>query len=138
MIWFDNLKAVPTPNYFVQKLFAVNKGSYTVPILKGNALISGKDSLYATASVDESARELIVKLVNVSRKTAPLKFSFAGGSIKSQSANLEVLKNEELNAFNSFSNPGNVATAVKKIKVSGKSLTLTLDGQSVNVLRIKL
>lgn len=138
LIWFDNLKAVPTPNYFVQKLFAVNKGSYTVPILKGNALISGRDSLYATAAVDESARELIVKLVNVSRKTAPLKFSFAGGSIKSQSADLEVLKGQELNAFNSFSNPGNVATAVKKIKVSGKSLIITLDGQSVNVLRIKL
>ena len=137
LIWFDNLKAVATPNYYVQKIFATNKGSYTVPILMDNGFISGKDSLYATAVIDNSSKELILKLVNVSQKPVPLKFAFSGGSVKNQTAAMEVLKNDELTVYNSFLSPVNLVTEVKDIKVSGKSLVLTLDGQSVNVLRIK-
>ena len=137
LIWFDNLKAVATPNYYVQKIFATNKGSYTVPILIDNGFISGKDSLYATAAVDESSKELILKLVNVSQKSVPLKFVFSGGSVKNQTAAMEVLKSNELTAYNSFLSPVALVTTVKNINVSGKSLVLTLDGQSVNVLRIK-
>jgi alpha-L-arabinofuranosidase len=137
LIWFDNLKAVATPNYYVQKIFATNKGSYTVPILIDNGFISGKDSLYATAAVDESSKELILKLVNVSQKSVPLKFVFSGGSVKNQTAAMEVLKSDELTAYNSFLSPVNLVTEVKNINVTSKSLTLTLDGQSVNVLRIK-
>jgi len=137
LIWFDNLKAVATPNYYVQKIFATNKGSYTVPILIDNGFISGKDSLYATAAVDESSKELILKLVNVSQKSVPLKFVFSGGSVKNQTAAMEVLKSNELTAYNSFLSPVALVTTVKNINVTGKSLVLTLDGQSVNVLRIK-
>ena len=138
LIWFDNLNVVPTPNYFVQKLFATNKGSYTVSILKDKEVIAGKDSVYASATIDEASKELILKLVNTSRKSVPLRFSFAGGSVKSQNANMEVLKNKDLTAWNSFSNPLNVGIGLQKVKVSGRSLMLNLDESSVNVLRIKL
>ena len=138
LIWFDNLNVVPTPNYFVQKLFATNKGSYTVSILKDKEVIAGKDSVYASATIDEASKELILKLVNTSRKSVSLKFSFAGGSVKSQNANMEVLKNKDLTTWNSFSNPLNVGIGLQKVKVSGRSLMLNLDESSVNVLRIKL
>jgi len=138
LIWFDNLSAVPTPNYFVQKLFATNKGSYTVSILKDKEVIAGKDSIYASATIDEVSNEVILKLVNISTKATSLKFSFAGGSVKSQNASMEVLKNKDLAAWNSFSNPSNVGIEMRNVKVTGKSLMLSLDGNSVNVLRIKL
>ena len=138
LIWFDNLNAVPTPNYFVQKLFATNKGSYTVSILKDKEVIAGKDGIYASATIDEKTKQLILKLVNISQKAVPLKFSFAGGSVKSQIVNMEVLKNNDLTAWNSFSNPLNLGIEVRNVKVSGRSLMLNLDGNSVNVLRIKL
>ena len=138
LIWFDNLKAVATPNYFVQKLFATNKGSYTVSILKDNQAIVGKDSCFASATVDEKTKELILKLVNISPKATTMKFSFTGESFKSQNASMEVLKNKDLAAWNSFSSPSNVGTELQKVKVSGRSLLLNLDGNSVNVLRIKL
>src|SRR5665647_2342603 len=138
LIWFDNLNAVPTPNYFVQKLFATNKGSYTVSILKDKEVVAGKDSIYASATIDEVSKELILKLVNISKKASSVKFSFEGGSVKSQNANMEVLKNQDLTAWNSFSNPSNIGIELQKLKVSGRSLMLNLDGNSVNVLRIKL
>lgn len=65
LIWYDNLRSYGTPNYFVQQLFSVNKGSKVVPALINNEVIAGQDSLYATASVDTTGNELIVKLVNV-------------------------------------------------------------------------
>ena len=137
LIWFDSFKAIPTPNYFVQKLFAINRGTSTVSILKDNGYISGKDSLYATAAIDEPSKELILKFVNVSKKQASLKLALTGGSVKSQFAVMQVLKNNELTAYNSFSNPGNVAIELKELKVAGKSVQLVLDAQSVIVLRIK-
>jgi len=138
LIWFDNLNAVATPNYFVQKLFAANKGSYTVSILKDKEVIAGRDSVYASVTIDEASKELILKLVNIAGKSVPLKFNFAGGSVKSQNATMEVLKNKDLAAWNSFSSPSNVAIELQKVKVSGRSLMLSLVGNSVNVLRIKL
>jgi len=138
LIWFDNLNAVPTPNYFVQKLFATNKGSYTVSVLKDNAVIAGQDGIYASATIDEKTKELILKLVNISQKAVPFKFSFTGQSFKSHNANMEVLKNKELTSWNSFMNPSNLGIEEQKVKVSGRSLMLNLDGNSVNVLRIKL
>ena len=138
LIWFDNLSAVPTPNYFVQKLFATNKGSYTVSVLKDKEVIAGKDGIYASATIDEASKELILKLVNISQNTAPLKFSFTGESFKSQNANMEVLKNKELTSWNSFTNPSNLGIELQKVKVSGRSLMLNIDGNSVNVLRIKM
>lgn len=138
LIWFDNLSVVPTPNYLVQKLFATNKGSYTVSVLKDKGVIAGKDGIYASATIDEKTKEVILKLVNISQNTVPLKFSFTGESFKSQYANMEVLKNKELTSWNSFATPSNLGIDVQKVKVSGRSLMLNLDGNSVNVLRIKM
>ncbi len=138
LIWFDNLNVVPTPNYFVQKLFATNKGSYTVSVLKDKEIIAGKDSIYASATIDEKTKEVILKLVNISPKTTSMKFSFTGESFKSQNASMEVLKNKDLTAWNSFLSPSNIGIELQKVKVSGRSLLLSLDGNSVNVLRIKL
>ena len=137
LIWFDGFTAVATPNYYVQKLFATNKGTSTVSILKDNAFISGKDSLYASATFDEPLKELILKFVNVSKKQVPLKIALSGGSVKTQNSLMQVLKNSELTAYNSFSKNDNVVVETKNIKVAGKSLSLSIDGQSMNVLRIK-
>lgn len=138
LIWFDNLTAVPTPNYYVQKLFGANKGSYTIPVLKNNAAVSGQDSLYASAVIDESTHELIVKVVNVSRRNVPLKISISGGSLRSEAADAVILRSADASGFNNFLHPGTIVPVQKKQKVSGKGLQMTLDAQSVNVLRVKI
>ena len=38
LIWFDNLRSYGTPNYYVQKLFSVNRGSRVLPVqINGSA-----------------------------------------------------------------------------------------------------
>lgn len=46
LIWVDNLKTIATPNYYVQKLFSLNKGTQVVSITANNQPVSAQDSLY--------------------------------------------------------------------------------------------
>ena len=64
LIWFDNLRSYGTPNYYVQKMFSVNKGTRRLPILIDGSAKNGQNELYATASLDEVSGEVIVKIVN--------------------------------------------------------------------------
>jgi len=68
LIWFDNLNSYGTPDYYVQKLFSTNRGTHVVPILLNNASVTGQDSCYASASVDKTTNELILKIINTSGK----------------------------------------------------------------------
>lgn len=56
LIWFDNLKAYGTPNYYVQKLFSTNRGSKVLPMLYNNEALIGQNGLYASAVKDDKAR----------------------------------------------------------------------------------
>ncbi|MFO1497975.1 MAG: alpha-L-arabinofuranosidase C-terminal domain-containing protein [Verrucomicrobiota bacterium] len=37
LIWFDNLRAASTPNYYVQQLFARNQGDILLPVRMSSA-----------------------------------------------------------------------------------------------------
>jgi len=63
LIWFDNLRSVGTPNYYVQQLFASNKGTNVVPALLDGNTIAGKDSLYSSATIDSKNHTLIVGIL---------------------------------------------------------------------------
>ncbi len=58
LIWFDNLRSYGTPSYYVQKMFATNRGSRVLPVENAS------QGLYASASVDDRTGEVILKLVN--------------------------------------------------------------------------
>ena len=64
LIWFDNLRSFGTPNYYVQQLFGANRGTRLLPVKSGGDILTGQHDLYATASLDESSGEVIVKIVN--------------------------------------------------------------------------
>src|SRR6185436_9997945 len=64
LIWFDNLNAYGTPNYYVQKLFSTNKGTHVLPVTAQGETVAGKNGLYASAVTDANAKIILVKLVN--------------------------------------------------------------------------
>ena len=65
LIWFDNLRSYGTPNYYVQKLFSVNKGTNILPVLIDGSARNAQQSLYASASMDKISSEVVLKVVNV-------------------------------------------------------------------------
>jgi alpha-L-arabinofuranosidase len=138
MIWVDNLKSVGTPNYYVQKLYSLNKGTNVVPLLQNNQPVSGQDNLYASATVDKATNELILKLVNTSGETKARSIHVEGVRKLAQNATVTVMKGEGLNEVNSLNNPQNVVPKESAMKVSGKKLSLSLAPYSFTILRVKM
>lgn len=67
LIWFDNSAVIPSVSYYVQQLYAANRGTHVVPLtcqgkpLAGN---EGQGGLFASAVCDRGDRSYIVKVVN--------------------------------------------------------------------------
>lgn len=81
MIWFDNLNSVATASYYVQQLYATNKGTRVLPLtLDGNPVVGAEDQngLYATAAVDEDRNCYIIKVVNTSAEPQEITLKFDG------------------------------------------------------------
>lgn len=81
MIWFDNLKSVRSVSYYVQQLYAHNKGTNVVPLTMNNKPVTGAEGqkgLFASAVWDKDAQSYIVKVVNTSDEAQPLSLTFAG------------------------------------------------------------
>ena len=81
MIWFDNLKSVRSVSYYVQQLYAHNKGTNVVPLTMNNKPVTGAEGqkgLFASAVWDKDSQSYIVKVVNTSNEAQPLSLTFAG------------------------------------------------------------
>ena len=138
LIWVNNLQSFGTPDYYVQKLFSLNKGNRVLPITLNNDVVAGQDSLYATASMDTTTRELIIKLVNASAKEQTNTVLLDGAKKWAAQSALTVLKSDDLYSVNSFAAPQKVTPVETVIETKGRQLHLTAAPYSFSVLRVKL
>lgn len=137
LIWVNNLQSYGTPDYHVQKLFSLNKGSKVVPITLNNDVVAGQDSLYASACIDAATKELIIKVVNASDKPQVNTLQLDGVKKVAAKGKLTVMQ-AELTALNSFDSPTNVAPVESTIAIKGKKIQLNSSPYSFSVLRVKL
>lgn len=138
LIWFDNLQAYGSPNYYIQKLYANNRGSYTVPVAMNGAVVAGQDSLYASAVVDKNTRELIIKIANTIGKEQAVSIQLNGLTGSDTRAVATVIKNDDMNEVNSFDKPEAIVPVSKEITIQNKLLQTRLPASSFTVFRIKL
>jgi alpha-L-arabinofuranosidase len=137
LIWFDNLRSYGTPNYYVQKLYANNKGSVVVPILKGNNVISGQDSVYASAVIDHATGELVVKLVNAAATPVPVELAVQGVKLAA-TGSLTILQSNDLQGLNSLEQPTHIAPATQSINSRGKTIRTNMAPWSFYVIRTSI
>jgi alpha-N-arabinofuranosidase len=138
LIWVDNLKSYGTANYQVQKLFSLNKGSNIVPVLLNDKPVSGQQGYYASASIDQTTNELILKVVNSTSKKQSGRFKIEGSKKVQSKAVWTVLSSPDLKALNTFEKPENIIPVVSTLAIKGNLLSLALDPYSVNMVRVKL
>ncbi|MDF7810609.1 alpha-L-arabinofuranosidase C-terminal domain-containing protein [Hymenobacter sp. YC55] len=136
MIWFDNLKAYGTPNYYVQKMYSTNAGTTMLPVQMPNNAKNGTDNLFASAVADDKAGDIVVKLVNYSTEARPVKLNLAGVKKMGKSAKAIVLASNDLQAVNSLQEPTKLAPKEEQFKVSSSTVSYTLAPNSFTVLRI--
>lgn len=140
MIWVDNLHVYGTPNYYVQKLYSLNKGTHVLSMTQNNEPLAGQDSLYASAAWDKVTNEVILKMANVSGKTRTRTVQLNGAGKLNAMGSVTLLKNDRLDAVNSFENAKAVSPVEQKVPVDvkKKSVSLAMAPRSFSVVRIKV
>jgi alpha-N-arabinofuranosidase len=138
LIWVDNLRSYGTANYHVQKLFSTNRGTDVIPVLSDNKGVSGQDGYYASATIDRATKELILKVVNSSDKKQDGTFRIDGVGKVNGKGTLTVLSSEDLDMVNSFEKPDAIAPVVSQVAIRNKTINLSMNPYSVNVMRVKL
>jgi alpha-L-arabinofuranosidase len=134
LIWFNNLEANPTANYFVQKLYATNKGTDLISVTDNNEVVKGQTGLYASAVIDSKTSELIVKLVNSTEAAKPVNLNVSGSRLKSDGV-MTILKNTDLKAENSFDQK-QVTPSSANMKTVENTIAVTLEPYSFYVIRV--
>ena len=137
LIWFDNLNSYGTPNYYVQKLFSVNRGTHVLDILKENKPLTGQNGLYATAALDKNSNEIILKIVNTTDKAQIQDILLKTSNKITSEAKLITLQSGHLDAVNSFNREKNIKPVEQEVTWKGKKMTVTLPPYSLSVYRIK-
>lgn len=137
MIWFDNLVSIGSANYYVQKLFATNKGNKVVPMLLDGKAVTGQDGLYATASVADATGEVIVKIVNTTNQVKNTQVVIEGIKKFASTAQMIVLKANSKDAMNTIDNPKMVYPTESQIAVKGNQVNVTAGAMSLTIVRLK-
>lgn len=136
LIWFDNLRSVGTPNYYVQQLFANNKGTHTIPVTVNNLPLTGQEGIYASATIDQQSRKILLKIVNTTGKPANYKLALTGAVTTGNAATQQVLTAKDKGDFNSLDNPGVVKPVEQPLKAAKSNVDVSLAANSLNVITI--
>ena len=136
LIWFDNLNSYGTPNYYVQQLFSLYKGTDVVPLTLGKESVAGQDGCFATASLDRNTNELVIKFVNTAASAQKVSFKINGGSYQKQAAVI-TLKGEKDSDENSLTSPTAVSPVQTALAINGKTVNVDVEPYAFKVIRLK-
>jgi alpha-L-arabinofuranosidase len=136
MIWVDNLRSYGTPNYYVQKLYSLNKGTHTIPALLNGKPLTGQDSLYSSAVIDKHTNEVIIKIVNNAPVAADIVFSVDGVKRLASEGTMTVLTGESIEQVNSLDAPLAISPVAQSLKTNGKKVSASLKPFSFSVIKI--
>jgi alpha-N-arabinofuranosidase len=137
LIWCDNLRSYGTPSYYVQQLYSRNRGDRVLPVQLGGAVPKEKDRprFYATATRDEKAGEMILKVVNA--MAAPIEAGIQlDGVTKLGSKATQTVLTGALADENSLTTPTKVAPVTTTFKVSSPKFSHSFPPYSLTVLRV--
>ena len=138
-IWYDNLRSFKSVSYYVQQLYAMNKGSHVLSLTMDKKPVAGQpgqDGLFASAVFEQSTSEVIVKVVNTSEKAQPVSIQLLG--IKGvRTANTITLCHDGMDDENTLDNPEKIIPVNGTCQVdAGKGASLITDNLPARSFRI--
>lgn len=143
MLWYDNTRMFKSVSYYVQQMYACNKGTNVLPLTMNGKSVAGQESqdgLFASAVVDKKKGEIIVKVANTSDKAQDVTLNL-NGLKGSRSATATTLQSDNMDAENTLDNP-NLIRPVETTAtcVSKKNMTVLNDklpAKSFRMYKIK-
>jgi len=136
LIWFDNLRSYGTPNYYVQQMFSLNKGTNILPVLINGSSKNAQQKLFASAAVDRGSGEVVLKIVNATPDQRQVQINLAGAGDVKRMGKAFVLGSTDLKTENSLDQPTKLSPQQRQFQVPSAEFTYTVDPSSLTVLRI--
>ena len=132
MIWFDNLNSVRTTSYYVQQLYAQNKGTNVLPLTMNKKNVTGaegQNGLFASAVYDKDKNELIVKVANTSATAQPISLNFEGLKKQDVLSNGRCIKlrSLDLDKDNTLEQPFAIVPQETPVSIEGNVFTTELE-----------
>jgi alpha-L-arabinofuranosidase len=140
LIWVNGMGIYLTPNYFVQQLFARNRGDVVLPVQIAAAeetAASTTAKWCVSAARDEGAGEVIVKFANAGDAPLSVSLKLTGVSRIGSEASGITLTGAAKTDCNSFEQPGKVVPVAASLSVPGPEFRHTFSANSFTVLRLK-
>ena len=150
-IWYDQTQMFKTVSYYVQQMYATNKGTHvlqlTTPKQEGKKTVNvpvanqeGQNGLFASAAFDKDANEVIVKVVNTSKQAQPVTLNL-NGMTASGTAQTLTLSHKGMDDENSIQRPELITPKQGSIEVKGDKKSSVISDQlpamTFRIYRIK-
>lgn len=132
MIWFDNLDVMLSCSYHVQKLYATNRGTHSIPLTMNGKAVAGKEGqnqLYASAVRDDAKKQYIVKIANLAETAQEVVMVFDKLPRKFRNVTCTTLHSDDPLAENTFENPTAIVPVTETVDASAwdnKKLSVTI------------
>ena len=138
-IWYDNLRMFKSVSYYVQQLYAMNKGSHVLSLTMNKKPVAGQegqDGLFASAVFEQSTGQIIVKVVNTSEQVQPVSIQLQG--LKgTRTAETITLCHDGMDDENTLDNPEKITPQAGTCQVdAGKGASLITDDLPARSFRI--
>lgn len=137
LIWFDNLSVARTASYYVQQMYACNKGTNVLPVSLSNPTAQGNDGLFAGAVIDKDSSEYIVKVINTSDADQRVEIVLNG--VKKLKGNVSTLTLDcsDYMAENVPGRDERIAPVSGTAELNGSTINATIKGKNFVVFRIR-
>ncbi len=135
LIWFDNLRSVKTVSYYVQQMYARNKGTHVLATTQGKPTQKGEDGLFSSAVWDDDAKEYVVKLINTTDKPQQVAVTLEGVKQLAPLASTITLDCSNFDLDNTVDEPNAILPQEARIATKGNNINLTVGAKNFIVVR---
>jgi len=140
MIWYDNLRMFKSVSYYVQQMYARNKGTNVLTLTtadpqdaKGKKRVpvagqEGMDGLFASSVYDKNTDEIVIKVVNTSKTAQPVSISLNGMKGERAATTLTLSHSGSMDDENTLDQPEKIRPVEGKLQcIDGKKGTVLSD-----------
>ncbi len=143
LIWYDNTRMFKTVSYYVQQMYATNKGTNVLKMTMDNKPVAGQEGqngLFASAVVDKAENIVIVKVVNTSKEKQSVSINLLGLKGAAQAETITLTHNE-MDAENTLDEPEKITPKTGTVSCeAGKKNSILNDelpAMSFRIYKIK-
>ena len=130
LIWYDNLRMFKSCSYYVQQMYAVNKGTNVLRMTMNKQPIAGQpgqDGLFASSVFDKNTGEVIIKIINTSKQSQPVSVKLVGMK-GTRTAETITISHNGMDDENTLDNPEKITPKNGTLYLdAGKDATLLTD-----------